>query len=420
MGTNIALKQKISDLVTEYETKKGNLENALEAFKASGNDLITSCTVNGVFGQVNIDTGRVNLRTLEDGLRRSAWLSLHKGLNLDILMSANDKKRFEQSMSDLPEFTMDNIRSTFGDYILDPWSNILRGLAEVFCSLDQSYKSHEKVKIGVDGLPKRIILSGFGEYGFYGWERLADVVNALASYQNKPILNYFQLRDELKKDDKAYLETRGFELRRFKNGNAHMIFTQETLKDINRALAQYYGEVLADCYEEKPEKKQQSTYVSKDLQYYPTPQAVVDRIVGDFYSRDPELILEPSCGCGRFMDALVKKNYLNVVHGIEVDPVRAEIARSKGHKVQTANFLETHPTPKYDRVVMNPPFYGKHYAKHIEHALKFLKDGGVLTAILPITAKEHGLVNGKWSDLPFGSFRESGTNINTTVLTIFK
>ena len=52
---------------------------------------------------------------------------------------------------------------------------------------------------------------------------------------------------------------------------------------------------------------------------------------------------------------------------------------------------------------------------------------GVLTAILPITARDCDLIddlgtkaNWKWNDLPVGSFSESGTNINTTVLTIRK
>ena len=70
---------------------------------------------------------------------------------------------------------------------------------------------------------------------------------------------------------------------------------------------------------------------------------------------------------------------------------------------------------------MNPPFYGKHYAAHVEHALGFLKPSGILIAILPITARyDHGLLKGSWDDLPVGSFSESGTNINTTILTIRK
>lgn len=57
-----------------------------------------------------------------------------------------------------PEFTLDNIHGTFGHYIQDPRGNILRGLAELFCTLDPAYKSHDKVKIGVKSLPKRIMV----------------------------------------------------------------------------------------------------------------------------------------------------------------------------------------------------------------------------------------------------------------------
>jgi len=45
--------------------------------------------------------------------------------------------------------------------------------------------------------------------------------------------------------------------------------------------------------------------------------------------------------------------------------------------------------------------------------------GGTLTAILPATARhDHGLLTGQWSDLPVGSFSESGTKISATVLTM--
>jgi SAM-dependent methyltransferase len=214
------------------------------------------------------------------------------------------------------------------------------------------------------------------------------------------------------------LPARGVRLRRFSNGNGHLFFEMDSLRDINRALAEYYGEVLPDCSEEKPAEQRQSTAVSKDLRYYPTPLAVVERVLGDAYIREGERVLEPSCGCGRFLDALRKLGADAV--GIEVDPSRAAQARAKGHKVLLANFLETVPTGDYDHVVMNPPFYGQHYAKHVTHALKFLKPGGKLTAILPATARyDHGLLEGRWQDLPVGSFSESGTNINTTVLTMW-
>ena len=433
--TDLAIKAKISDMVAEYEYKKNSIDMEINSFEKAANDLKAAATIGGTWGQVDIDTGRgIYKPNMEDALLQSAWRHLFNELNMKTIMTAKDKNKFDSSMSDPAPFNMENIRATFGDYVLDPWGNILRGLAEVFCDLDQSYKSHEKVKIGVEGLPKRIIIRGFGDYSYWGWERLADVVNALASLHNKPLVSYFDLKNNIEDDSEYYMQDqyddegklvspyRGFHVKLFKNGNGHVHFAPDTLKDINRGLAEYYGEVLADAHGEKPTKRAETTDVSKDLQYYPTPRSVTKRIIEDIYIHEGELILEPSCGCGRFMDEIKAADINGVkTRGIEFDHLRAEEARMKGHKVLTANFLEVEPEPIYDRVIMNPPFYGKHYAKHVNHALKFLKEGGALTAILPVTARyDHGLLKGRWSDLPLSSFRESGTNINTTILSMVK
>jgi type I restriction-modification system DNA methylase subunit len=350
-----------------------------------------------------------------------------------VAASAQDKRRFQQAMASPAPFTLENIAATFGDYIRNPRANILRGLAEVFSDLDPAFKSHDKVKIGVAGLPKRVILSSCNNW-YRGWgaDKTRDILNALAAFQRKPMVTQQEIQ-RLWKDESGLLTewkdtdhngkeitfpARGVRLRRFSNGNGHLFFEPDALRDINLALAEYYGEVLADCSEEKPTQQRASTAVSKDLQYYPTPVAVVERVLGRLRIDKGEKVLEPSCGCGRFLDAL-RKAGADVV-GIEVDPGRAAQARAKGHKVLVANFLETVPTGDFDSVVMNPPFYGRHYAKHVEHALKFLKTGGQLTAILPVTARyDHGLLKGRWDDLPVGSFSESGTNINTTVLTMW-
>lgn len=413
-----ALKRRISDIVAEYEEKAKGINEAMQDFMDASNALKMSSIVGGTFGNTTIDTGRVHKSAIESSLLKSAWQNIYDYLQINRIASASDKRKFQQSMANPAPFTIENIRASFGDYIIDPKGNILRGLAEVFCSLDQAYKSHEKVKIGVKGLPKRVIISGFGEYSSWGKDRLENILNALAQYQGKPLITWQQLQDLLKNED-ALIKERGVKLRIFANGNGHLFFEPDTLKDINLALAEYYGDVLPDTSEEKPQKKAESTAVSKDLQYYPTPREVVEEAIGKLRIEKGMRILEPSCGCGRIMDALRAKGV--DIFGIEFDGGRAAECRNKGHNVLTANFLESVPTGDYDAVVMNPPFYGKHYVKHVEHALKFLKPKGVLIAILPASARyDHGLLTGKWDDLPIGSFRESGTNINTTVLTIRK
>ena len=191
----------------------------------------------------------------------------------------------------------------------------------------------------------------------------------------------------------------------------------DRLRDINRALAEWYGEVLPDVEEEAPGRPRAGTAVARDLQYYPTPAPLARRIVEGLGRIAGERVLEPSCGCGRLLDAL--RDAGAKPFGIEVDLARAAQCREKGHAVQRANFLETVPTGDYDRVVMNPPFYGTHYARHVEHALRYLHPNGVLTAILPAAARyDHGLLSGSWEDLPVGAFSTSGTNVNTCILTL--
>lgn len=420
-----------SQIVAEYDKKAAALDDALSAFEDAATTLKTACTIGGEWGGVSIDTGRIHKNELRKALLTSAWRHVYKVAHIDKLATASEKRRFEQSMSDPAPFTMDNLRATFGKYIADPRGSILRGLAEVFCDLDPAYKSHDKVKIGVKGLPKRVILSNVGGYGSWGRDRLQNILNALAVYQGKPLVEYAEIAALLDRED-ALRESRGVTLRRFSNGNGHLFFEPETLLDINRALAEFYGDVLPDAHEEKPDAPRASTAVSKDLQYYPTPAEVVECVL-DRIDLKGKLILEPSCGCGRFMDEMRKRHAR--CRGIEVHPGRAAEARAKGHAVHTGNFLECAPEPIYDLVVMNPPFYGKHYIKHVEHALKWLKRGGQLVSILPITARhDHGIINGEWArergarmsaydawfDLPLGSFAESGTNINTTVLTLWR
>lgn len=431
-----ALQRSLSDVVAEYDAKHAAIGAALATFAAAGSAIEMAGTIGGTYGRTSINTGNVWESTIAESLLKSAWWHVYDGLNIARVASASDKKRFDQEMTKPAPFTLDNIRATFGGYIKNPRGNILRGLAEVFCSLDQSYKSHGKVKIGVAGLPKRVILTSVGGYGSWGRDRLENVLNALASYQGKPLVTPQELQ-ALLEDECALLETRtiikprrygdpdltpvfarGVRLKRFGNGNGHLIFEPDTLRDINRALAEYYGDVLPDTTDEKPTKRQASTAVAKDLQYYPTPAALAESIVAELYGIKGAKVLEPQCGCGRILDALRKAGAHAT--GIEVDPRHVATARAKGHRVMLANFLETVPTGDCDHVVMNPPFYGRHYIKHVEHAWKFLKPGGKLTAVLPASARyDHGAFpEGKWSDLPVGSFAESGTNVNTTILTL--
>ncbi len=446
-----APQRTVLDIVEEYEEKAANIESAIQAYKDACSTIERAGTIMGTYvAPILRGNSYVHASDMKKNLLSSGWKAIYGRLQIDRIASAKDKRLFERTLADPPELTFDNAKATFGPYLENPRSHILRGLAETFTDLDPAYKSHSKVKIGVKGLPKRVILSNFGSYyGTYGRDKLRDIVNALAAYRGQPLMENSEfnaidrahrLGEDAILDGRVYVSEerygkadeyqtfdRGITIRKFGNGNAHVFFSPETLKDINRALAEFYGEVLPDA-EEEDAKPRTGTAVSKDLQYYWSPQAVIDRAIehagiwnlhdwSGANRPDPSRVLEPSCGDGRILDALRARGHS--VFGIEYHAGRAAEARSKGHSVLTANFLECPPKPEFDFVVMNPPFYGRHYIKHVRHALKFLKPGGALVSILPATAHyDHGEIEGDWLDLPVGSFAAAGTNVPTGILKV--
>lgn len=448
-----ALQRTVFDLIEEYERKDADIEAAIADFDAAYDRLGMSATIQGTFVDSIGSKPHLHPKSLRANLLRSGWKAIYNRLQIDRIASAKDKKLFEQTIADPPPLTVDNAKATFGDYFMRPRYHILRGLAETFVDLDPAYKSHSKVRVGVKGLPKRIILSSWGEYS-HGWgrDRFRDICNALATYQGKPHFEHSEMRalgymhsagldgvldgrvvtipDRYRAEPEQIATVdRGITVRRFGNGNAHVFFDKWTLIDINKALAEFYGEVLPDA-EEEGVKPSASTAVSKDLQFYWSPPEVVEaacefagihgpRAYGYGHTPPAHRVLEPSCGDGRILDELRARGCRPL--GIEYHPGRAAEAKAKGHAVLCTNFLEQPAEPVFDHVVMNPPFYGRHYAQHVSHAYKFLKPGGTLVSILPATAHyDHGELQGEWRDLPVGSFSAAGTNVPTGLLRMRK
>ena len=423
------------DLVPEYDRKLAAIDQVHKDYMDMKEKVKVESSVAGEHGRHDIFSGHEYLRpdTMKIHLLKSAWWAAYRWCNMSHIATAKDKKKFEQDMVSPPPFTVENLVATFGPYLADPRDHILRGLAEAFVQLDDAYKSHSKVKIGVKGLPKRVIInSAKSEWGrAWGWERAENVINALTLYNGHGLVDRDILWEIQKEEIKSWM---GMEFRFFKNGNLHIYFNQDACLQINRALAEYYGAVLPDVEPDKSDMKPDpnKTAVSKDLQYYPTPEKVADHVLEQISMHGVKKILDPSCGCGRLMDAVdrsVDAYHRNLyipigqkspprpkVFGVEYDKGRVKQSREKGHAVLWGNFLETNYNQEFDLIVMNPPFYGKHYLKHIDKALEALAEGGTLISILPATAHyDHKKLPTRyeWKDLPPGSFAESGVRVPT-------
>jgi len=164
-------------------------------------------------------------------------------------------------------------------------------------------------------------------------------------------------------------------------------------------------------------------------QYFPTPTAVVDRLVELAEVKPGMEVLEPSAGRGAIASVLVAHGV--VVDCIERDPDHAAVLKGSGaaRNVQIADFLAVPTEPRYDRVVMNPPFTSGADIQHVTHALRFLKPGGLLVAVMSNNVtfgrgeavKFRAMVEQHGGTLEYcadKAFAESGTAVKAVIVTI--
>ncbi|CAL9370673.1 class I SAM-dependent methyltransferase [Streptomyces sp. enrichment culture] len=167
----------------------------------------------------------------------------------------------------------------------------------------------------------------------------------------------------------------------------------------------------------------------QSAQYFPTPSAVVQRLV-DLAGIEPGMeVLEPSAGSGAIATAAAKAGA--VVDCIERDPGYAAVLTDTGiaRTLTVADFLTVPARPCYSRIIMNPPFTKGADMQHVEHALRFLEPDGLLVSVMSwtvttetrATAKFRALVEargGTVEAVASRAFRESGTDVPTVIVAI--
>lgn len=167
----------------------------------------------------------------------------------------------------------------------------------------------------------------------------------------------------------------------------------------------------------------------QDAQYFPTPTAVVQRMLELAGLKPGMEVLEPSAGSGAIATAVAASGAS--VDCFERDPGYAGVLTetSAARTVRVADFLTVPAESRYDRVVMNPPFTKGADIAHVEHALRFLKPEGLLVSVMSWavtfptrkTAKFRALVEARGGTVEAvgeGAFVESGTSVDTVIVTI--
>jgi predicted RNA methylase len=172
--------------------------------------------------------------------------------------------------------------------------------------------------------------------------------------------------------------------------------------------------------------------VPQDFGYFPTPPGVVDTLIALAGIEPGMTVLEPSAGKGAIVIKLLQRGA--VVDAIELLPENvADLRRLSTdlnliRNVEQGDFLATTACGHFDRIVMNPPFAKQADIHHVVHALNYLKIGGRLVAVMAagVRFRENKLAiefralverhGGYFVELPKGSFKESGTMVNTVIV----
>ena len=170
--------------------------------------------------------------------------------------------------------------------------------------------------------------------------------------------------------------------------------------------------------------------------YFPTPIEIIDKMIELANLEKQQLILEPSAGQGHIADRICKVIGISryEIYICEVLPENKVILEDKGYYPIRGDFMEfaqKHGAKgwRFDRIVMNPPFSLQTDVDHVTAAFDLLAYDGILVAIM--TAGVMFRENKKTVEfrnnimephqtylehLPSGTFKESGTMVNTIIL----
>jgi predicted RNA methylase len=179
----------------------------------------------------------------------------------------------------------------------------------------------------------------------------------------------------------------------------------------------------------------------QDIDFFPTPFPIVHQMLEVAAIEKAHRVLEPSAGDGAIARHL--NDISNHVTCIERDSKLAEICRGirqeafRKRGINSPNeplcnkcdFMQVRPEPMFDRIIMNPPFSRRQDVQHILHAYNFLAPGGRLVSIAGSGVmfradgptkrlREMAFRSGTITPLPPGSFKPSGTMVNTVMVVI--
>lgn len=196
----------------------------------------------------------------------------------------------------------------------------------------------------------------------------------------------------------------------------------------------------------------------RTLEQFFTPADLAARMVDALDIREGTHVLEPSAGNGRLIWEALERGALVTAVELDADHCAGLIHETRERQkhgdlfVFNADFIEWTPASPHpiDVVIMNPPFSGNQDIRHVQQALRWLRPGGKLAAIMsphftfardaasedfreligypsPPRSAQLGMdppaeriAEASVQLLPAGTFKASGTNVSAVLVLIEK
>jgi hypothetical protein len=378
-------------------------------------------------------------------LDRAMWQHLLRISGIEGLMDETGLRDFQQQLaSEPPEIDVGTVQATFQQFKADAYTIFRRGLVNAFRNLDRTYRSHDGFKIG-NRMVRSYALSDYGSL-YDSIPALRDVDRIMHLLDGSKIVEGWSspltiILDRAVRGSHSFgiqpgsVTTEYWHVKWFKNRNMHLHpLRKDLVRRANLMIAEHCGEAVGEGPDAAGARRYQRAkpYHSTVEDFYPTPAPVVAQMLAAAELQPDHAVLEPSAGDGAIARVIFAKGI--VPDCVEIDFERATELRDllPLGAVINMDFLSMNPDPEYDRVVMNPPFGKGAGVQHVFHALRFLKPGGRLVAVLGagLDYREDGpsrelrsLIrqwNGTIMPLPAASFSPVGTSVETVLIVVSK
>lgn len=176
-------------------------------------------------------------------------------------------------------------------------------------------------------------------------------------------------------------------------------------------------------------QKERELIQGHSFDLFPTPAELAAEMVRRANIRPNNKVLEPSAGTGRIAKAAKEAGAR--VTCVELNWSLVARLSDMGFEAIQSDFMEYNQPAHIDAVLMNPPFSNGADIDHVRHAYDLLTEGKLIAIMSEGSFYRQDkkattfrlwldTVGGYSEQLPPSTFKQSGTNVNTRIVTISK